>query len=235
MEAEYYVWSTYTIINQAEADHLKIPVVEVSAVDHNGDGLNDKLLIQLTYLLRPNETVDEIFFMFLFDYTLRLRSRISMEMALISNIRTSKPSRKLELVGSLYLDQLFPLPSHGTFNDFDGLLINESRSDIAYYSENNIKVRYSLRNFTTRLKREVITWSSSMPSQKNYFTFRLEIRISEQRLTYKTGLFELVKWAWIQYLSIYLVLRLVVRKTFNFMIENRILPTAVIREQPILK
>ncbi|VDD90309.1 unnamed protein product [Enterobius vermicularis] len=201
-EENYRVWSTYTLINQAEAGHLRIPVTEVTALDDNDDGLNDK-----------------------------------MEVALMSEVKSQANATRLDIFGSLYLDQLVPLPSQGTFNNFDGNLMNESSTDITHYLQRNIRMRYSLRNFTTHLKRKVVIWSSpsvsstaSSSSEEGTrgFTFYLEVNIPEQRLIYRTGLFELLKWAWIQYLSLFFVLNFIVQKIFAFVIENRILPTAAV-------
>lgn len=72
------------------------------------------------------------------------------------------------------------------------------------------------------------TASSSSEEGTRGFTFYLEVNIPEQRLIYRTGLFELLKWAWIQYLSLFFVLNFIVQKIFAFVIENRILPTAAV-------
>uniref|UniRef100_A0A0N5AXF1 Transmembrane protein 231 n=1 Tax=Syphacia muris TaxID=451379 RepID=A0A0N5AXF1_9BILA len=226
---EYYVWSTYTVVNQAEYNHLKIPVTEYSSDDYNDDGAADKLFMKMVFPLKQNETVEEVFLMVLFDYRIQLRSRISMETALVSNFQLTKSCSKMGLFGKLELDQLIPLPSYGTYRDFDGRLIDEFMSDVRHYTENSIRLRYNNRNFTTRLKREVVSCTQPQSSADNErFILQLEILIPEQRFVYKTGVLELLKWSWIQYLSVFLIFNFLFKKFFKFMIENQILPTAVV-------
>uniref|UniRef100_A0A914RN94 Transmembrane protein 231 n=1 Tax=Parascaris equorum TaxID=6256 RepID=A0A914RN94_PAREQ len=134
---DYFLWSTYPVLNQAEHSRLRIPVIEATTIDYNDDGKTDL--------------------------------------------------------------QSIPLRSFGWDLNHGGPLINESNPDFFHYAPVEIMLRNSLRNFTTTLKREVVMCSSKS-MEKNSFVIRFSIRIPEQKLTYKSGLFELLKFAWMQYL-----------------------------------
>uniref|UniRef100_A0A0M3IMI3 Transmembrane protein 231 n=1 Tax=Ascaris lumbricoides TaxID=6252 RepID=A0A0M3IMI3_ASCLU len=80
------------------------------------------------------------------------------------------------------------------------------------------------------MKPDVIVWSSKS-MEKNSFVIRFSIRIPEQKLTYKSGLLELLKFAWIQYLSIFVIFHFIFSKLLKFVFENRIVSSIVVEDQ----
>lgn len=38
---DYFLWSTYPVLNQAEHSRLRIPIIEATTADYNDDGKTD--------------------------------------------------------------------------------------------------------------------------------------------------------------------------------------------------
>ncbi|VDK70453.1 unnamed protein product [Anisakis simplex] len=130
-----------------------------------------------------------------------------METALFGDIEKLAAGRSLTVSGDLQMDQAVPLPSFGWDFAHNGALINESKVQ---------------KNF-----RKVERWSAKSTEDANTFVFSYQVRIPEQLFTYRTGLFELLKFAWIQYLSIFVVVQFALQNLLKFIFENRILSTIV--------
>uniref|UniRef100_A0A0M3J5J4 Transmembrane protein 231 n=1 Tax=Anisakis simplex TaxID=6269 RepID=A0A0M3J5J4_ANISI len=152
---------------------------------------------------------------------------LQMETALFGDIEKLAAGRSLTVSGDLQMDQAVPLASFGWDFAHNGALINESKVQVSEYDPNEIILRNSFRNYTTVLNRKVERWSAKSTEDANTFVFSYQVRIPEQLFTYRTGLFELLKFAWIQYLSIFVVVRFALRNLLKFIFENRILSTIV--------
>ena len=76
-----------------------------------------------------------------------------METTLAADSEKLTPTSGLTIVGNLQLDQLVPLPSHGTHSSFGDLLVNESRSDAAHYDPSEIILRNAHSNYTACIRR----------------------------------------------------------------------------------
>lgn len=223
----YYMWSSYPVLNNAEEANVRIAMTEVYENDYNYDGKPDIIDINVTFPVTENDKIYGVFYMFLFDYQLNQRSRFSMETALLSDLERLTAASMLTISGDLWLDQRAPFRSSGRDPNHGGSLINESSLDLSQYNLSIIASRNSLRNFTTTLRREVIAWEPRRTINKN-FVLHLSLRIVEQQLIYQTGLMELLKWAWIQYFALLVVVQFFVNKFRKFLFENGLLNTIIV-------
>lgn len=70
------------------------------------------------------------------------------------------------------------------------------------------------------------TWTPAT-NVSDAFVLDFDIAYPEDAIFYRTGFFELVKWAWIQYLSAWIVVQYFVWKIYEFLIVNRMVNTIV--------
>uniref|UniRef100_A0A0R3RQI0 Transmembrane protein 231 n=1 Tax=Elaeophora elaphi TaxID=1147741 RepID=A0A0R3RQI0_9BILA len=224
----YYVWSSYPLLNYAEEAHVRMAVLEEYENDFNDDGKPDLIELNATFPVEVKDKICGIFYMFLFDYQLDQKARFSMETAIFDDLEHATSSSSLIISGDLWLDQAAPLWSSGRDPDHGGSLINESNLDLSQYNPAVIVSRNSFRNFTTTLKRKSAVWTPKRTGNNN-FILRLSIRILEQQLFYRTGLLELLKWAWIQYFACFIIVHYFVNKLRQFLFENHLLNTIVVR------
>ncbi|MFH4982732.1 hypothetical protein AB6A40_009441 [Gnathostoma spinigerum] len=218
---KYFVHSSYPVINLAESSRLKIPIFEMIPSDRNDDRLPDEIKILVRFPVESDDRITGILWMLLFDFRLQLRSVLSTEVLLFGDESSVHPATGLNVYGDLFLEQSYPLPHAGRFPNYGGSIINESVLSAPYYGPENILKRLSQRNQTATLKRKFQQWISK-PVNNGYFTFSLDIAIPEQEFVYRTGAFELLKWAWIQYFSIFVIFYIIARKILSFFFVNRI-------------
>ena len=64
------------------------------------------------------------------------------------------------------------------------------------------------------------------------FTIQLNLRYPIQTITYTPGFWQLIKFAWIQYLAILIVFYTVLRWVQSFVFLNQIIYTVRLKEKP---
>ena len=77
---------------------------------------------------------------------------------------------------------------------------------------------------TTRLTNEYITWRRAA-SKSNVFEINLNIKYPEQKLFYRPGFWQTMKWAWIQYFSVLIVFIYVFRFIKEHVFSKQVLLT----------
>uniref|UniRef100_A0A1I8A969 Transmembrane protein 231 n=1 Tax=Steinernema glaseri TaxID=37863 RepID=A0A1I8A969_9BILA len=103
---------------------------------------------------------------------------------------------------------------------------NCSSTDVTQFEPPNLLDHDLERNFSTDLQSQKIIWQPAITSDKK-FTVTVDIHIPPQLLYYKTGIFQLLKWAWIQYLSLLIVVHYCLRNFSAFVFENRLISVTV--------
>ncbi|XP_065186969.1 transmembrane protein 231-like isoform X1 [Sycon ciliatum] len=92
-----------------------------------------------------------------------------------------------------------------------------------------VNVPYTLVNVpdieTTHLRNTHHIWTPN-PSDQLAFTVQAYIRFPEQTFTYRAGFWELIKFAWIQYLCVFLVFAWLLDGVKRFIFSNGIILTA---------
>ena len=81
------------------------------------------------------------------------------------------------------------------------------------------------RNVSIKLENSYQHWIVGQGSQ--YFTISARLHYPEQTLTYTPGFWQVIKWGWVQYLSILIVFMYVASGVKNFVFSQQILPTLV--------
>ena len=85
------------------------------------------------------------------------------------------------------------------------------------------------RNLTINLANDYGLWSTG--SSSDQFTVSAKLNYPEQSLAYSPGVWQLLKWGWVQYLSILLVFMYAAAGVRSFVFSNQILPTLVSFDQ----
>ena len=80
---------------------------------------------------------------------------------------------------------------------------------------------------SVRLTNEYLTWERG--SQAGLpFTARVRVNYPEQTVTYRPGFWQMIKWAWVQYVAVLVVFVFTFRQIKTFVFAKQILPTSVI-------
>lgn len=88
------------------------------------------------------------------------------------------------------------------------------------------------RNETTHYNAKPLTITRGIPSEDNYVDIEMIIDIPrEQRITYAPGVWEVLKFAWIQYYSFFALLYVFLYHFFyGFIIKNKVFDSMEISE-----
>lgn len=82
--------------------------------------------------------------------------------------------------------------------------------------------------------REVKNWYPVLNNNNsNNFKAQFQFIIKEQLFTYRCGSFELLKWAWIQYFSIFIIIRHIFRLISACLYENQMLSSIVYNNEKL--
>ena len=90
-------------------------------------------------------------------------------------------------------------------------------------------LKLKCRNLTIKLADEYSLWTTGPGS--DHFTVSATLRYPEQSLSYRPGFWQVIKWGWVQYVSLLLVFIYVTAAIKNFVFANQIVPTLVSLDQ----
>lgn len=219
---QYFVWSSYPGFNALESDHIRIAYIEAHESDYNRDGKPDQLQFQATIPLTKFETVHSVKVFLIFDYQLKLYSRFQMENLISVDYETVMPSTEMKTIGDMKLIQKIPLRFHGIDQRFNVGVINGTKIDADSYFYNRILSEYFARNISTKLEPSNVYWTHGPAGVLGEFKINIIINYVENSIEYKTGFWELIKFAWIQYLSHLIVFYFIFKRIRSFVFENRL-------------
>jgi transmembrane protein 231 len=84
---------------------------------------------------------------------------------------------------------------------------------------------------TTLLKPQHISWTSATGSPSE-FTIDLAFKIPEDSILYRPTVAETLKYAWIQYYAILVIVWFVIKFIMEILFKNQLLETLVMTEAP---
>jgi len=145
-----------------------------------------------------------------------------MEMLIPLEFETSTTAgaAQLNIIGDVKMIQKTPLFYRGRdYRFLQPKSFFQSSSPIMGYNE--ILDQYSHRLLTCKLDPVRALWTLS-PNADVGFKLNLELNYVTDRFEYQTGFWELMKVAWIQYLSILVIFVFIAKRAREFVFNNRV-------------
>lgn len=219
------VYSTIPEVNELWGiGNVRAPIMKYRKLDNNLDGIVDDFIIKVALPMAETETLNRISLLLFFDLMVQERIQLKMETLLYTVHESSYPGKGLEVTGSLRLNQVTPI--RGNFSDYQGDLLNStyatSYSDVTPAA---IVARSALRNVTTLLEQSSVVWLPGTPS--GTYNVTLRVRVPDQPIRYipKTG--EMLKWAWVQFVPLLLLVYCLLEPFRWFVFRYQVVPTRV--------
>merc|ERR1712141_64582 len=195
--------------------------------------------------LTRDENVYGIKLFILFDVKLHQYSSVNMEGLAFISATTGLSATGISVSGDLSIVQKQPFAHAGRDDRYSrqrspifSNLQRGSASDpnqqhilmalpyVEQFKFDEVLNRYNLRNVTTRLTNEYLIWErGGSPPSGFPFTAKVSVNYPTQTLTYHPGFWQMMKWAWIQYLSIFIVFVYLMRSLKTFVFTRQVLPT----------
>jgi len=219
-------WSTYNPVNNFLMDNVRIPVIKSREEDTNRDGLNDMLDMEIRMPVQQDEEVVSVSLLLLFDVNLYKYSIMRMTGLVYINSGGWVGSG-VNVVGDMKIVQKQPLAHRGRDNRYLNSPINSDSENPEDFFISTILQNYASRNVSIKLENCYDHWLTGRGTQ--FFTIQAKLHYPEQMLTYTPGFWQVIKWGWVQYLSILLVFMFLFSGVKDFVFTQQILPTLVSR------
>ena len=214
------ICSTNVIFSELTNNRDQCIMIKSREEDYNRDSKYDELHIEIHVQLSQNQLVHGLHLFLVFDYKLYKGVRLQMESLGVIQYSSSLPGARLDVAGDLSLNQKQILTSHGRdfrFNKsvFEASDFPESLSLAVMLKE------YARRNISTILKNMYPVWITGRPSDKP-FVVSATIFYPEHTILYKPGFWHIIKWAWMQYISILIIFIYIFRTIKSFIFRNQL-------------
>ncbi|XP_013778016.1 transmembrane protein 231-like isoform X2 [Limulus polyphemus] len=229
---ETLVWSTFSQLNNVVQNNLRIPVIKTKEEDVNKDGRFDSLDLKVEMPLHDEEEVYSVKMLLFFDYELYTYSNLRMEGLGYFFYNSPLAGSQLFMIGELRLHQREPLSNKGRDERFNIPIIDTNDRNTEKYTIEKILNSYVRRNVTTYLGNEYVDWKTGRGAKKP-FIISLNILYPEETIIYKTGFWQLLKWAWIQYAAMLLIFLYIIHQIKDFVFRNQLFSTIV--DNPLKK
>ncbi|XP_069878048.1 transmembrane protein 231 isoform X1 [Dipodomys merriami] len=220
----FLAWSTFPAFNRLQGDHLRIPLVSTREEDRNLDGKMDVLHFRLELPLQATENVLGVQLILTFSYQLHRMSTFVMQSMAFLQSSSAIPGSQLHVNGDLRLQQKQPLSYSGLDVRYNVSVINGTSPFAQDYDLTHIVAAYQERNVTTVLNDPNPLWLVGRASEAP-FVINAVIRYPVEVISYQPGFWEMIKFAWVQYVSILLIFLWVFERIKVFVFQNQVVTT----------
>ncbi|XP_059987998.1 transmembrane protein 231 [Lagenorhynchus albirostris] len=227
----FLAWSTFPAFNRLQGDHLRVPLVSTREEDRNQDGKMDMLHFKLELPLQSTEHVLGVQLILTFSYQLHRMSTFVMQSMAFFQSSFAVPGSQLYVNGDLRLQQKQPLSHRGLDVRYNVSVINGTSPFAHDYDLTHIVAAYQERNVTTILTDPNPIWLVGRAAEAP-FVIKAVIRYPMEVISYLPGFWEMIKFAWIQYVSILLIFLWVFERIKRFVFQNQVVTTIPVTAVP---
>ncbi|KFZ62291.1 Transmembrane protein 231, partial [Podiceps cristatus] len=224
----FLAWSTFPAFNRLQEERLRVPLLEE---DKNQDGKMDQLHFKLELPLQPTEHVVGVQLILLFSYQLYRMSTLVMQSMAFLQFFSPVPGSQLYMNGDLKLNQRELLNHCGLDTRYNVSVVNGTSPFASDYDLTNIVAAYWDRNVTTVFSDPNPVWMTGRATDTP-FIINATIHYPVEVILYPLRFWEMIKFAWIQYVSILLIFLWVFGRIKMFVFQNQVLTTTPI--SPVL-
>ncbi len=200
--------------------------------DDNLDGAPEVVHVDVTLPLRAGEEVYGLSSLLMFQVDLNQRAKVKLEAAAYLDYHAGVAGSALTADGDLLLVQRNALAVTGGYSEpykMSPLLGNAS---YAPQSVEEILLpvlidRYRSRNLTARYSNVMTAWTPATgDSGDQGFTARFTVRIPQQPVLYVPTTSEMLKFAWMQYLSVAFIVYVLAVYSADFVFSYQVIETS---------
>uniref|UniRef100_A0AAR5P5Q0 Transmembrane protein 231 n=1 Tax=Dendroctonus ponderosae TaxID=77166 RepID=A0AAR5P5Q0_DENPD len=192
--------------------------VKIREIDANLDNQVDALQFQTTIDLPEKMPIDAINIVLLLNYTLQEPCYFQMESAVIYQETNLRNVFQLSLYADLGLQQTESIKcSKNRLADMNLPIGNAHHSED--YMFDNFVGNYASKKIKTTLTNPITTYGSVKATS---FGLNLNLKYPKHKIYYTPNLWQVCKFAWIQYIAIYIITAWLVSKIKSYIFMNNL-------------
>ncbi|TPX58741.1 hypothetical protein PhCBS80983_g02932 [Powellomyces hirtus] len=223
------VWSSNQDYNDVFRSNFRVATVQTSEIDGDSDGINDYMTFDISVPLLPTETINGARIAFFFQYSLSDKLRLRMQtLGIVSDSTALTTPSSIYVDGDLVLLQRNLLLRQDNFQ-YDKPVVNftEARgADASALSWSRIVSRYADRDVRTIFQHEKPVWTAGR-STTEAFKISGRVRYPRQAVRYLPGLWEVLKYGWIQYLAYFILVGTILHWVMGLAYHRQIVRTSM--------
>jgi transmembrane protein 231 len=223
-------FSTLGAVNQLYFSSFSPMTISSSLLDYNFDGLADMYDFNFTVFSAP-ANIRAIKILSFYDY--RIRNRVKMDLVGMAycEINTPTGAGYVYIDGDLRFQQKSLMTATSSVNND----YNFSVLSTAAAAENMLPLmllRYNDRNYTTEFEFQSVVVDRGLDESCG---ISMKVRVpANEKFEYAPGFLEVMKFAWIQYLSLALPVGYAVYRMAAFVFRNQVLEAQVSYESKVV-
>ena len=243
---ETKTFSSILYLNQFFDPLLNIPMIKYEIFDDNHDGLNDTFKFKINFPVNNVKTITNIKLYLFFKYSLNTNIQGSIERTLCEvDINTPLGASYVKINGDLVLKQKFPLSS-STFSvgNYKENILNVSET---YADNTTTYLKNDVTDFNIESKKEyfynrdvytVFDYSKVVIPYKNRDVVQIELTVnipSFQAIMWEIPIAAKIKFAWVQFMAIFIPVYVILRLIQFYIFKNRIFPSVPVSDLPKMR
>ena len=213
-------FSTLDSANILRPESFRMAQIHFHEKDTNMDGSSDSFTLKANVPLDGDEEIRSMQSLLFFDFRLQKRLKFNMETIAYVSVESSLPMSGYESEGSLIFRQANPLGIRGYFSTLyadETPLVNDAEQNLAGRTENS-NIGDILRRYKTR--DVAADYIERYPVIRNggnrTYNLNIKVKLPEQTISYIPSLMEVLKDAWIKYISILILFWVFLDRIKNF-------------------
>ena len=235
-------FSTMSALNALYSADLRLPVLRATPLDTNRDGRVDRFVAEVAMPLLPSEHIYSAQVANLFTVRLKDRARLEFEALAFAEKEAGLPGAGLYVDGDFVLKQTWPLkPIGGYWTPYsDEPLIDPESPTFLEGHIPRLLAAVAARNYTCDLVKRHESWAPSAGPPANspdsyVFNVTMDMRVPIADVLYTPTATEVLKAAWIRYLSLAVLVYYLLDKLLSFVFYYQLLDTTMCVETPASK
>ncbi|XP_074596960.1 transmembrane protein 231-like [Brevipalpus obovatus] len=210
---------------------IRVPSITNFENDLDEDGKYDEFHMNLRIPVEKNEDITGVQLFLFFNYKLQEKVNFQMDSLIYLEKWTNVPASSITFLGDIKFNQKEPLSAKNfppKFLNFHGEI--EEKLDLSKVNE--ILTHYHRkRSYSTTLSPSslrLVNYAND-PTDDD-FQINVQLKYVNDLFQYTPSIWFMVKWAWIQYFSVFIVAYLIVRRIKVWIFDNRLADTLVVME-----
>lgn len=219
-------WSTLPSYNRLLQTRIRVPLFKFYEEDTNQDGMMDYIDFSMEFPMQTDDDVTHVTCLLLHQVKLSKHALVTLSGMSYLDYAATGPGHAIHFSGEMKVRQRNALPSYGKLTTYNTQILNSSSPYASDYDLNTIIANYLARNLSTLVDNVIPVWQYGQAVGQP-FIFSARIYYPNQMLFYQPEFWQIVKFAWIQYLAIAILFLFVVDLITKFVFTNFLFPTII--------